>query len=95
MKPFLPAHVVKTILSDVPQPLPSPLFTWYVGVREKIALERYRFNHESTAILSDKMPPGPSYGCPHVFGLNARLHAFSSSDKDLIDLRIKVMPEPG
>lgn len=32
---------------------------------------------------------------PHVFGLNARLHAFSSSDKDLIDLRTQVMPEPG
>jgi hypothetical protein len=30
-----------------------------------------------------------------VFGLSARLHAFSFGDKDLIDLRIKVMPEPG
>jgi hypothetical protein len=30
-----------------------------------------------------------------VFGLNARLHAVSYGDKDLIDLRIKVMASTG
>jgi len=37
----------------------------------------------------------PCHGCPHVFGLNARLHAVSYGDKDLIDLRIKVMASTG
>ena len=37
----------------------------------------------------------PCHGCPHVFGLNARLHAFSFGDKDLIDRRIKDMAGTG
>ncbi len=61
----------------------------------KIAAERYALNTDSRASLSRDSQPGPCHGCPHVFGLNARLHAFSSGDMDMIDLRIKVMASTG
>ena len=37
----------------------------------------------------------PCHGCPHVFGLSARLHAFSFGGKDLTDLWKKVMAGTG
>ena len=61
----------------------------------KIAAKRYALNTDSRASLSRESPPGPGHGCPHVFGLNARLHAFSFGDMDMIDLRTRSWPAPG
>lgn len=61
----------------------------------KIAAKRCALNTDSKASLSRESPPGPGHGHPHVFGLNARLHAFSSGDMDMIDLRTRSWPAPG
>ena len=75
--------------------LQAPLFTWYVGVREKIAAERYRANDDFTALLSDKSVAKAAARAPPRVRAHARLHAVSSGDKDLIDPRLKVMAYTG
>ena len=61
--------------------LQAPLFTWYVGVREKIAAERYRANDDFTAPLSDERVAKAAARAPHVFGLTPDFTRFPQATK--------------
>ena len=61
----------------------------------KIAAKRYRLKRRLHGLTERRFAARAMIRVPHVFGLSARLHAFSFSDKDLIDLRITVMAGTG
>lgn len=85
----------KQILCDTAQLLSMPLFTWYVGVRGDRGAGASCDARRCTASLSDESVAKAMARMPPRVRANARLHAFSSSDKDLIDLQITVMAGTG
>lgn len=94
-EPFYPPSVGKIIFCDVLLPLLSPLFTWYVGAPTESWRARVATPDGFTASLSGENAARAVSRVPPRVRAHARLHAFSSSDKDLIDFQITVMARTG